>query len=290
MAQQKTQPSVEDLYAAFSSEELAEFLGATGQAANVRERTPILKINYCDIPDRNGKEIKKGNFVLGQNSSEVEVEVVDEEGNKSKEKRIEDIGIDLGKAPSITILLSGIRYAFYHSDKKKTCTSQITFDWRNDPPVGANLKHVCTAKTCPRRAKDIDRAEKCGCQHVIFCEVPLEDGAKAKAIMYAGGASYVPFDDYLKQLGVPVFMAPTKLSTTMEREGSVTYFIMGFEMQKNKPYEKSLIYGYRDLANATRTGVLTQRQQSARPQIADKSEGRNAVLLKDDDLTDIAFD
>lgn len=286
--------SLEQLYAGFTQEELAEFFETTGQAANLQDRTPILKVNYQDIADKTGREIKKGNFVLGQNGGEVEVEV---DGNK--ELRIEDVGIDLGKNPKITVLTYGFKYVFYpkDKDKKKNCASQLVFDRRVEKAVGNNLGHECQSKgACPRRAEGVGKDDKCSCQWVVFCLVPLEDGTQQKAIMYVKGESYMPFQDYLQSAGtIPVFFAPTKLSTTMKREGTVNYFVIGFELLKNQPYQKEVVFSHRDLAKSTREGAELYKQQqlqkpAARVQIANKGEGRSVTTISDDDVTDIEFD
>ncbi len=49
----------DDLYAGYTEEEKAELLALTGQNANLKgEKTPILKVNYCDLEDVNGNSVK----------------------------------------------------------------------------------------------------------------------------------------------------------------------------------------------------------------------------------------
>lgn len=293
--EEEVEMTLEDLYAGFSQEELAEFFDTTGQAANLRERTPVLKVNYCDIADKTGREIKKGNFVLSQDTSEIEIDVKDEEGNITKELRVEDIGIDLGKTPSITVLTYGFRYSYFpkDKDKKKICSSQIVFDSRKEAALGNNLGFECRSKekVCPRRAEGVERDDRCGCQWVVFCEVPMPDGTREKAIMYVKGDSYMPFQDYVKSVGVtPIFFAPTKLSTKMEREGSVTYYIIGFEFLKNKPYPVLDIKANGALAKATREGAQLYQQQLKSAPKQQQLAAKSSVGTVSDDVTEIEFD
>lgn len=295
---EETPFTLDDLYAGFTAEELAEFFGVTGQAANVRNSIPILKVNYCDIPDKAGNEIKKGNWVINQNSSEVEVEVVDEDGGKVIETRVEDIGVDLGKTIQVTVLTYGYRYSYFpkDKDKKKMCSSQLVFDRNKEKAVGSNYGFECGPK-CPKRSKDGDQKDKCSCQWVIYVRVPMPDGSKLDAMLYAKGKSYMPFQDYVESAGtIPLFFAPTKLTAKMEREGSVTYFVLGFELLKEKPYPLLEVKENGAKAKEHRDGAELYKQQqiqnkaSRQAQIADKNEGRSATLIKDEEIGDIAFD
>ena len=115
-----------DFLALLSDEEKAEILALTGQNANLQgERVPLLKVNYCDVADKDGNTIKKGNFVYGQSSKTVEVEVTDEDGDVVTEDRMENLGIDLGRSTSITILAYRQQYAYYNEDANKRCSSQV---------------------------------------------------------------------------------------------------------------------------------------------------------------------
>lgn len=306
----KVTVSLEELYAAFSEDERAELLSVTGQdGMSTGEKTPTLKINYCDLADKNGKTIKKGNWVMFQDTSESTSEVVtiNSDGEEETEEQVivEDIGIDLGKAPKITVFLAGFKYNYYpkDKDKKKFCSSQLVFDQFNETAVGSRLGFECRKKgACPLRAETCDPKDKCGCQWVVFCEVTLpESGEKVKAVLYLKGKSYFPFGDYLKEAGTtPLFFAPTKLTTSMERNEAVTYWIVKPVLLKDQLYPALEVKEYFNVAAATKAAAEAQKAKYALEQkkknttpIANKSEGSGAKQIShavaDDDVTDIEF-
>lgn len=216
----------DDLYAGYTEEEKAELLALTGQNANLKgEKTPILKVNYCDLEDVNGNSVKKGNFVFNQNSKEA---------SDGDDIKVENIGVDLGKATEITILAYRQQYAFYSDDASQRCSSQIFGN--GETPVGNTLKYECRAKTCPRRAEGIDKKDRCVCQYVVMAKVKIGDEYKP-AMMYVKGKSFIQFSEYLKKAGAfPLFFAPTRLTNKMEKQGSVTYFVTNFELLTDSPF------------------------------------------------------
>lgn len=292
-------PATLDLYAGFTDEEKAELLGVSGQANSLRgDKIPNLKVNYCDVPDREGRTIKKGNYVLGQNTSEIEVEVEGEDGPET-ELRIEDVGIDLGKAPRITVLFSGQQYSFYHDDPKKRCSSQLILD-NSEVPIGNNLKKECRSKTdpCPRRAEGVDAKEKCSCQHVVFNEVKDSEGNTHKSVMYLKGKSYMPFSDYLKAAGInPVYFFPTKLTNKMEKQGSVNYWVTTPELLVNEPYPELERKANFQTAKEAKQGALDfkaqQEMKSRQKQLGGRGAGSGvsqSTIIKNDDVVEIEFD
>jgi len=298
----------EELMATFSDAELAESRDASGQTANAGyDRIPTLKINYCTLADKSGRTIKEGNWVILQNNGKLEVEVEDEDGDKSTEIRIEDMGVDLGKNPKITIYCVGSMYSFYPDSKgakEDICRSQLVFDPKREKHVGNNLPYECRGGKCPRRSATCTKEEKCGCQWVIFCEVTLPDGEKIKALMYAKGSSYIPFSDYIKSLGtMPIYFAPTKLSTKQElSQQGKPYYVMGFLFQKDKPFPTLEARSNIETARSTReaavennaghkNAMLENKSTAGTPsQLVDKSAGKSSTpvtVIEDDD--DISF-
>lgn len=276
--------TVDDLYAGFSQEELQELLGVSGQATTFSmDKTPILKVNYSDLEDKEGRSIKKGNFVLNQNSKEIRKEDGD--------IYVEDVGIDLGKSPKITILTFGTKYSFYSDDAKQRCSSQLIMD-RGEKPIGNTLGHVCNGGTCPRRKEDVEKKEKCSCQYVVFCEVEV-DGTKHKALMYLKGLSYMPFSEYLKDAGtLPLFFFPTELTTKMDKQGSVTYYTIFPKLLKDQPFNQIERKENFDLAKQTKHAAetfkqqqLTQGNKKGSALLAGPNEGLGAT-----DVTDLPFD
>lgn len=267
--------NLNDLYAGFSAEEVAELLGVSGQSGMMgMDKTPVIKVNYCDLVDKDGNEIRKGNFVLGQNSKEIRSDTGD--------ICIEYIGKDLGKNPLITVLAFGTKYSYYNDDAKLRCSSQLVFDRFAEKPVGTNLKHVCSDGSCPRRAKDVDKKEKCASQFIVFCEVG-ED--KEKAIMYVKGASYMPFNDYVKSAGtIPLFFCPTKLNTTMEKQGAVTYYIVKPELLVDQPFpqlERKTNFETAKQTKQAAEAFKAQQAQNTKAQLAGPTEGRFAKNAED---------
>ncbi|BCS54089.1 hypothetical protein [Geobacter sp. SVR] len=285
-----TSVNTDDLFAGFSDEEKAELLALTGQNANLKgEKVPVIKVNYCDLEDRDGNSIKKGNFVYNQNSKEVSAE-----GDGTI--RVEYIGIDLGKAPKITVLAYRQQYAYYSDDPKQRCSSQIF--GQGEIPVGSTLKYECRSGKCPRRAEGIDKKEKCACQYVVMCQVRIGDEIKP-AMMYVKGKSFISFGDYLKGVGsFPLFFAPTRLTNKMEKQGSVTYYVSSFELLKESPFPqleaRENMKTAKDAVKALDDFKKSQMQKTAVAQIVDKSAGSGAkpvsmdVLFREDD--DIVFD
>lgn len=277
-----------DLLAFMTDEEKAEMLTLTGQEANLRgEKIPTIKVNYSDTPDVNGNTIKKGNFVYGQSSKTVEVDVVDEDGDAAIEERMEDLGVDLGRIANITVLAYRQQYAFYSEDAKQRCNSQIF--GTGETPVGSTLKHECRGGTCPRRKADVDKKEKCTCQYVVLCMVNV-DGEEKPAMMYVKGSSFMPFSDYLKSAGqFPLPYASTKMKTKQEKQGSVTYFTVTFELDTANPYAPEIRERNKGLAKDAISGLETfkaqQSQKKASRQIVDKSAGAGAV-----DVTQVSDD
>lgn len=290
-----------DLLAFLSDEEKAEMLALTGQADSMRaDRIPLIKVNYSDLAEESGRTIPKGNFVYNQSSKTVEVEVTDEDGDTSTEVRAIDLGVDLGKAPKITVLLSKQQYAYYHNDAKLRCNSQVF--GAGETPAGSTLKHECRSGDCPRRKEGVDKKEKCSCQHVVICLVDV-DGEQKPAMMYVKGKSFMPFSDYIKAANIannggpfPLFMAPTKLKNTQEKEGSVTYYVTGFTLLTAEKYSDEICRANYTQVKAASDQINSYKAQSeqktAAKQLVDKSAGAGAKnitnLTAGDD--DIAFD
>jgi hypothetical protein len=277
-------PATNDLFAGYSDEEKAELLALTGQVANLKaDKVPVLKVNYCDIEDKDGNTVKKGNFVFNQNSKEF---------TDGDDIRVEAIGDDLGKTPEITILAYRQQYAYYNDDAKQRCASQIFGS--GEVPVGSTLKYECRSGKCPRRAEGIDRKDKCSCQYVVMAKVEV-DGVSKPAMMYVKGKSYSTFSDYLKAAGTyPLMFAPTKLANKMEKQGSVTYFVTNFELLKDKPFSNQV--GRENMQTAKEAiGTLEDAkkanfQKAAVAQVVDKTAGSKATVVSSDSYTDIDDD
>lgn len=290
-----------DLLAFLSDEEKAEMLALTGQADSMRgDKIPQLKINYSDLAEESGRTIPKGNFVYAQSSKTVDVEVKDEDGDTSTEARAVDLGVDLGKSPKITMLLTKQQYSFFHTDAKLRCNSQVF--GAGETPVGSTLKHECRSGDCPRRKESLDKKEKCTCQHVVICLVEV-DGEQKPALMYIKGNSFMPFSDYVKAANVanngkpfPLFMAPTKMKNTQEKEGSVTYYVTSFNLLTAEKYDDATCRANYEHVKAASAQIETYKaqakQKTAAKQLVDKSAGAGAKnitnLTAGDD--DIAFD
>lgn len=283
-----------DPLAARSPEERAEILALTGQDSVQRDRVPHLKVNYLDIADIHGNTIKKGNFVFNQSSKTVEIDVVYEDGETITEDRAENLGVDLGRSTSITVLAVRQQYAFYHEDANLKCSSQIFGN--GEVPVGNKLGYDCRGGKCPRRQPDLDKKEKCTCSNVVMCLVDIEN-IPTPALLYVKGSSYMPFQEYLKSAGqFPLPYAPTKIKTKQEKNGSVTYFTVSFDLETQNVFPPEIRERNKQLAKDAISGMedykAQQKQKSATKQLVDKSEGQSAKLIagnsKDDD--DICFD
>lgn len=295
VATQSNAELIAELLASMTPEEREEIAALTGQNANSSgDRIPVLKINYCDTPDTEGKEIKKGNFVYDQSSATVEVEVTDEDGDVTKEERMENLGTDLGKSIQVTALAYRQQYNYYNNDDNKlNCRSQVF--GAGEVPVGSNLKHECRGGKCPRRKEGIDKKDKCSCQFIVYVLVKVGEETKP-AMMYIKGASYFPFNDYLKAAGpIPLYFAPTKMKTSVEKQGAVTYYPLTLTLDIPNAYPAI----ERDAYKEQMKGAVAQMdehkkmavQKSASKQIVDKSEGPQTATTPFDieDDTEIVF-
>ena len=220
-----------DLFEGMTPEEIREILGATGQATNTSfDKTPTLKVNKYPIKDAKGNSVPMGNFVYNQ--------ITKQEG---KNTIIEDIGIDCGANPEITIVKFGTKFSFFPDSekvkdaKKHICQSQLVLD-PGEKAVGDNLGHECMSRTCPRRAKNVLKDEKCTCQYQVFVQVKVGEDTKG-AIMYFKGTSFLPFKQYLDSAGkFPLYFFPTLLTTEQQINGTNIYWVVTPVLQKDRPY------------------------------------------------------
>lgn len=225
-----TSTEQDDIFAGLTPEQIKEILDLTGQSANFAfDKTPVLKVNKYPIKDQKGNKVEMGNFVLGQ--------VTKQDG---KNTIVEDIGIDCGPNPEITVLKFGSKFSYFpdvtvvKDAKKHICQSQLVLDI-GEKAVGDNLGFECGPK-CPRRGKEVKKEEKCSCQYVVFIEIKVGDDVH-KAIMYFKGTSFLPFKAYLDSAGkFPFFFYPTVLETEQQINGTNVYWIVTPVLQKDRPY------------------------------------------------------
>lgn len=225
-SEQDFQAALSEMMELLSPEERAVIEQVTGQSEMKNgNKTPVLKVNYQERKDINGKRIAKGNFVIGQRSAV-----------RDGKEILEEAGTDLGDSLEINILKAGSQYSYWSKDPKQRCSSQIILE-RSEKPIGYNLKKVCNDKSCPRRQDGIDRNDKCINQYVVFVRLPkgteLPDGTDCPvAMMYVKGTNYMPFQDYTKGLTaakVPSFAVKTVVSTEEEYSGSTLFFVLQFK-------------------------------------------------------------
>lgn len=224
--------NLDDLFEGMSPEQLLELRKASGQATNASfDRTPTLKINKYN-KDVKGNVVPQGHFVYNQ--------VTKTEGRNTV---VEEIGIDCGETPEVTVLKFGHKFCYFpdplkiKDSKKHICQSQLVLD-PGEKAVGDNLGYECMGGKCPRRQKDTDKDNKCSCQYQVFVQIKLGEEIKP-AIMYFKGTSFLPFKGYLDSAGkFPLQWFPTKLETTEQINGSNTYWIVTPVLQKEHPYPK----------------------------------------------------
>ena len=294
VAELSTADLMKSLLADLSAEELAELKALTGQDAVSASRIPVLKVNYCDTLDTEGREIKKGNFVYDQSSKTVEVDVKDEDGEVSKEDRMENLGTDLGKSVRVTVLAQRQQYNYYNDNQKLRCSSQVF--GKGETPVGSNLKHECRSGKCPRRGDDVKKEDKCSCQYIAYVLVKIGEELKP-AMMYIKGNNFFPFTDYLKAAGpVPLFFAPTRMKTKAEKQGSVTYYPIEFTLELANAYPAIEREQYKEQAKGAIAQLEDTKksnfQKQATKQIAAPGEGSNArdvSTIPEDDEAEIVF-
>jgi hypothetical protein len=113
-------------------------------------------------------------------------------------------------------------------------------------------------------------------------------------MMYIKGASYFPFNDYLKAAGpIPLYFAPTKMKTTVEKQGAVTYYPLTLTLDIPNAYPAIERDGFKEQMKGAVAQMDEHKkmaiQKSASKQIVDKSEGpksEDAInnIADDDDI------
>lgn len=277
MAKANEVATKEDLYAGLSPEDVAEMMRLTGQAANVNyEKSPILKINLCGKPDKNKNRADIGNFVLNQS-----IKVID--GNRS----VEDIGKDLGDSPEITVIKVAKQFSYYNDQKDLRCASQLITE-SNEVAVGYNLKHACSGGTCPRRATGIDKKERCTCQYVVYVEAGPD---KDKALMYFKGINFMAFKEYLDSASPdPTIFYPTVLTTKEKTMGSVTYYEIYPQLDKNRPYDIATRKDNMDKLRAVSRDITSYKaSQSTQNTKQVTYKGKTIEDAETDGFSDIEF-
>lgn len=285
--------SQEDAYAELkgllSEEELAILMKLTGQEqqGGGGTRTPVIKVNYKERADVNGKKVAKGNFVIGQKSGLVE-----------GKKVLQEVGTDLGDTLKAIILKVGTQYSYWNENKALCCSSQIITE-KGETPVGYNLKNVCSDGSCPRRKEGVDKKDRCPSQYVVYFRMPegtkLPDGTDCPvAMMYVKGTSYKPFQTYLDEelKGIPTIAVVTEISTTEEEQGSTIYFVESFK--KGAVVPKEVFKQNFELVSGVDKQLLEYKDQQKQKLLADKSKdapvlsagdtgGKDAVVINGDD-------
>lgn len=290
----KNVPAVpdEDLFAGMTPEEIAEILGSTGQASNLNgEKVATLKVNLFGKKDANGNKVDVGNFVINQ-----EITIKDDV------KTCNNIGIDLGPTPKITVLAYRQQYSFYcEKDIKRNCNSQL-FLFGQEEPVGNKYGYVCTAKDCPHRQVPSEDKEHCGCQYKVYVLVEVGE-EKIPAVFYFKGVNFMQFSDYLKKLGkYPCCFFSATLSGEEKSKGSVDYYLFTLEPDLANPYPQEERLAYAKMAKEVSESIeqykATQKTKAKKAlppgmSLAKDSEGKNAKQLTGGDaagdLDDIQF-
>lgn len=271
---EKTQEQIfEEMKALLTPEELEQLMKLTWQDnGGGGIKTPILKINYKERADKNGKKIAKGNFVLGQASG-----VVD------GKKVLVEAGVDLGNKLNVVILKTGSQYSYWCEDVKSRCSSQIITE-RGEIPRGFNLKNVCSDGSCPRRKAGVEKGDRCINQMIAYVRLPagtkLPDGTDCPiAMLYVKGMSYKPLQDYINSdlKGIPTIAVTTELSTSEEEQGATVFYVL--QLKKGATVPTEVFKQNYELVAGVNSQLLDYKKEQAKKLIESKS---GEVISKDE--------
>lgn len=219
-----------DLTIVSSAEErqLALSLGAAPDADNQGGgvRIPLLKINLDD-EDENGKELPKGTFYLTNQDTSVYATSV-KIRPLAELFQYSEYDPTANKLANRTIIAPSLREELIDEKGTVRCGKPLGKVLKENPELAEKYKNI----TCFR---------------LVYCLVTYEgeaaDGTVVKvenapALLRLKGSNFSPFDDEVRKRiprGQNLWNFWVNVKSTRKKNGSVTYYVLGFEPELSTP-------------------------------------------------------
>lgn len=264
------------VFSAEQERQLAAALGA-GQQQGGGNRIPVLKVN-ADDEDDSGRPLPKGSFFI----SDQEVTVY-------------------GKTVRIRPLAEMFQYQDYNAVEKKVVNKTVLVPSFRDELIDEKGGVRCGKPASKVLKENPDLAEKyksITCYRMVYCLVSYDGetvtGEKVTvenvpALLRLKGANFSPFEDeFRKRLpkGQNLWNFWATVSATRKKNGSVTYYVMGFDPNIGNPVQldtptfesikalKDMIDADNERVRQKHMGALRGRQEaSSSADIIDLVEG-----------------
>jgi len=209
------------LYNGMTPDQLMAAMGVQEQQST-GNRLPLLKVNYQDEDDQ-GNELKKGIFALAMPNETV-----------------------YGKDVTIRVFADYMQYLDYDPDEQAVMNKTIIHRV-GDEPID-ELGGIRCGKPTSKELRDADPDTKAKyknitCFRYLYAKVTMADAQTGAGdaveivdqpvLLRLKGASFLSFSNDViepcKNQKIKFMQVESKLATTRQKNGSVTYFITGFE-------------------------------------------------------------
>jgi len=209
------------LYNGMTPDQLMAAMGVQEQQST-GNRLPLLKVNYQDEDDQ-GNELKKGIFALAMPNETV-----------------------YGKDVTIRVFADYMQYLDYDPDEQAVMNKTIIHRV-GDEPIDETGGIRC-GKPTSKELRDADPDTKAKyknitCFRYLYAKVTMADAQTGAGdaveivdqpvLLRLKGASFLSFSNDViepcKNQKIKFMQVESKLATTRQKNGSVTYFITGFE-------------------------------------------------------------
>lgn len=210
------------LYNGMTPDQLMAAMGVQEQQQSTGNRLPLLKVNYQDEDDQ-GNELKKGIFTLAMPNETV-----------------------YGKDVTIRVFADYMQYLDYDPEEQAVMNKTIIHRV-GDEPIDETGGIRC-GKPTSKELRDADPDTKAKyknitCFRYLYAKITMADAqtgagdaveiVDVPVLLRLKGASFLSFSNDViepcRNQKIKFMQIESKLTTTRQKNGSVTYFITGFE-------------------------------------------------------------
>lgn len=210
------------LYNGMTPDQLMAAMGVQEQQQSTGNRLPLLKVNYQDEDDQ-GNELKKGIFALAMPNETV-----------------------YGKDVTIRVFADYMQYLDYDPEEQAVMNKTIIHRV-GDEPIDETGGIRC-GKPTSKELRDADPDTKAKyknitCFRYLYAKITMADAqtgagdaveiVDVPVLLRLKGASFLSFSNDViepcRNQKIKFMQIESKLATTRQKNGSVTYFITGFE-------------------------------------------------------------
>jgi len=210
------------LYNGMTPDQLMAAMGVQEQQQSTGNRLPLLKVNYQDEDDQ-GNELKKGIFALAMPNETV-----------------------YGKDVTIRVFADYMQYLDYDPEEQAVMNKTIIHRV-GDEPIDETGGIRC-GKPTSKELRDADPDTKAKyknitCFRYLYAKITMADAqtgagdaveiVDVPVLLRLKGASFLSFSNDViepcRNQKIKFMQIESKLTTTRQKNGSVTYFITGFE-------------------------------------------------------------